>query len=46
MKKKKEGVYMSGYKNNKSSLDTMSVKEDHANETTEIHSTDKGARQN
>jgi hypothetical protein len=37
---------MSGYKNNKSSLDTISVKVDHANETTEIHCTDKVAWQN
>jgi hypothetical protein len=32
-------------KNNKSSLDTMSVKVHHMNETTKIHSTDKGERQ-
>jgi hypothetical protein len=33
-------------KNNKSSLDTMSIKVDHTNETTKIHSTVKGAREN
>jgi hypothetical protein len=32
-------------KNNKSSLDTMSVKVDHKNETTKIHGTVKGAKE-
>jgi hypothetical protein len=32
-------------KNNKSSLETMSVKVDHMNETTKIHSTVKGERE-
>jgi len=33
-------------KNNKSSLDTVSVKVDHTNKTTKIPSTVKGAREN
>jgi len=32
-------------KNNKSSLDIRSVKVHHMNETTKIHSTDKGERE-